>query len=104
MFLQKEQDKTLEKELNKLEESNPPDAEFKTLLVRIMNELKGRIGEPMSTYRKRQENQNGARKHKELEENQTTLEGSKAEQIKQRTPTQKAKRKQVYKEDSLKDL
>ena len=39
----KEQDKTSEKELNEMETSNLPDTEFKTLVIRIFSELRGRI-------------------------------------------------------------
>ena len=39
MVQMKEQNKTPEKELNKIETSNLPDAKFKTLGVRILNEL-----------------------------------------------------------------
>ena len=35
----KEQSQTLEKELNKMEVSNLSDAEFKTLLIRVLKEL-----------------------------------------------------------------
>ena len=35
----KEQNKTPEKELNKMETSKLPDAEFKTLIVRMVKEL-----------------------------------------------------------------
>lgn len=35
----KEQNKTLEKELNKMERSNLSDAEFKTLVIKVLNEL-----------------------------------------------------------------
>ena len=35
----KEQNKTSEKELNKMETSNLLDAEFKTLVIRMLNEL-----------------------------------------------------------------
>ena len=35
----KEQDKSPEKELNKMETSNLLDAEFKTLVIRMLNEL-----------------------------------------------------------------
>ena len=35
----KEQIKTLEKELNKMETSNVSDAEFKTLVIRMLKEL-----------------------------------------------------------------
>ena len=40
----KEQNKTPEKELNKMELSNLPDAELKTLVIRITKELKELIG------------------------------------------------------------
>ena len=39
MALLKEQDKTPEKELNKMEISNLSDAEFKTLVTRMLKEL-----------------------------------------------------------------
>ena len=38
MVQMKEQNKTPEKELNKMEMSNLLDAEFKTLVVRVLNE------------------------------------------------------------------
>ena len=43
MSKMKEQDKTSEKELNEMETSNLPDTEFKTLVIRIFSELRGRI-------------------------------------------------------------
>ena len=45
MFQMKEQDKTLAKEVNEMETSNLPDAEFKTLVTRMLNELRGRINQ-----------------------------------------------------------
>ena len=39
MALLKEQDKTPEKELNKMEISNLSDAEFKTWFIRMLKEL-----------------------------------------------------------------
>ena len=39
MARMKEQIKTQEKELNKMEISNPSDAEFKTLVIRMLKEL-----------------------------------------------------------------
>ena len=39
----KEQIKTPEKELNKMEISNRSDAEFKTLVIRMLSELRGRV-------------------------------------------------------------
>ena len=44
MVQRKEQNKTPEKELNKMELSNLPDAELKTLVIRITKELKELIG------------------------------------------------------------
>ena len=41
----KEQNKTLENEQNKMETSNLLDAEFKTLVKRMLKELKGRVEE-----------------------------------------------------------
>ena len=41
----KEQNKTPEKELNKMETSNLLDTEFKTLVIRMLNELRGRADE-----------------------------------------------------------
>ena len=41
MAQMKEQNKTLEKELNEMEISNLSDAEFKTLVIRILKELSG---------------------------------------------------------------
>ena len=38
----KEQNKTPEKELNKMETSNLPDAEVKTVVIRMFNELRER--------------------------------------------------------------
>ena len=39
----KEQDKAPGKDLNKMEASNPPDAEFETLAIRMFNELRRRV-------------------------------------------------------------
>ena len=39
MARMKEQNKTLEKQLNKMEISNLSDAEFKTLVIRMLKEL-----------------------------------------------------------------
>ena len=41
MAQMKEQNKTTEKELNEMEISNVSDAEFKTLVIRILKELIG---------------------------------------------------------------
>ena len=40
MAQMKEQDKTPQKELNKMETSNPPGAEFKTLVIRMFKKLR----------------------------------------------------------------
>ena len=40
-----EQEKTLEKELNKMEAIDLPDAKLKTLVVRMFKELRGKIDE-----------------------------------------------------------
>ena len=45
MSQMKEQSKTPEKELNKMEISNLLDAEFKALVIRMFNELRGRVVE-----------------------------------------------------------
>ena len=41
----KKQNKTPEKELNKMETSNLLDAEFKTLAIKMLSELRGRVDE-----------------------------------------------------------
>ena len=38
----KEQNKASEKELNQMEMSNLPDAEFTTLVIRMLKELRGK--------------------------------------------------------------
>ena len=48
----KEQDKTLEKELCKMETRNLPDAEFKTLVIRVLNELRGRVDDLSKNFNK----------------------------------------------------
>ena len=52
----KEQNKTPEKELNRMETSNLPDAEFKTVVIRMLNELKGRVEERSENFNKEVEN------------------------------------------------
>ena len=39
----RKQDKTLEEELNKMEANNLPDAEFRTLVIRMLSELRGKV-------------------------------------------------------------
>ena len=41
----KEKNRPPEKELNKMETSNLPDAEFKTLVIGMLNECRGRVDE-----------------------------------------------------------
>ena len=45
MAQMKVKNKTLEKELNKMETSNLLDAEFKTLVTRMLKELRGKVDE-----------------------------------------------------------
>ena len=52
MSQMKEQDKTPEKELNKMETSKLQDAELKTLVVRMLNELRGRVDELSENFNK----------------------------------------------------
>ena len=54
MSQMKEQDKTPEKELNKMETSNLPDAEFKTLVIRMLNELRRRVNELRTSTKRKQ--------------------------------------------------
>ena len=56
MFWMKEQNNTPEKETNKMETSNILDAEFKTLVIRMLNELKGRVDELSENFNKEIEN------------------------------------------------
>ena len=43
MFQMNEQDKSPEKELKKIEASNLTDTEFKTLVIIMLNEFRGRL-------------------------------------------------------------
>ena len=52
MAQMREQIKTPEKELNKMEISKLLDAEFKTLVIRMLNELKGRVNEISGSFSK----------------------------------------------------
>ena len=52
----KEQNKTPDKELNKMETNNLLDTEFKTLFVRMLNELKRRVDELSENFNKEIEN------------------------------------------------
>ena len=53
----KEQNKAPEKELNKMETSNLLDADFKTLVIRMLKKLRGRVDESDNFYK-------GTKKHK----------------------------------------
>ena len=53
MSQMKEQNKTPGKELNKMEISNLLDTEFKTLVIRMLNELRERVDELSETSIKR---------------------------------------------------
>ena len=52
MSQMKEQDKTSEKDLNEMEISNPPDKEFKVMVIKMLPEL-GRIDEHSRTSTER---------------------------------------------------
>ena len=43
MTERKEENRALEKELNKMETRNLPDVKFKTLVIKMFKELRGRI-------------------------------------------------------------
>ena len=49
----KEKNRVPEKELNIVEISNPPDAEVKMLVIRILSELRGRVGELSENFNKK---------------------------------------------------
>ena len=53
MSKMKEQEKTPQKELNKMEANNIPDTEFKMLVIRMFNELRGRMDELSGNITKR---------------------------------------------------
>ena len=52
MSQMKEQNKTPEKELNKMHTSNLPDAEFQTLVIRMFNKLRERVNELIVNFNK----------------------------------------------------
>lgn len=55
IFQTKEQNKTPEKKLNEMETSNMPDKEFKTMILKMLNELE-RIDELIESFNKEIEN------------------------------------------------
>ena len=52
MSQMKEENKAPEKELNKMEMSNLTDAEFQTLVIRMLSELRGRVEELSENFKK----------------------------------------------------
>ena len=56
MFQTKEQDKTTEKELNKMEVSNLPDKEFKVMVIKALMALERRVDELSENFNKEIEN------------------------------------------------
>ena len=56
MALMKEQNKTPEKELKKMETNNLSDARFKTLVIRMLKELRRRVEELSENLNKEIEN------------------------------------------------
>ena len=56
MFWTKEQDKTSEKESNKMEISNLPDKEFKVMIINMLIKLRRRMDESGENFTKVLEN------------------------------------------------
>ena len=56
MFQMKEPNKTPGKELNKMETSNLPDAEFKTLVIRMFNDLSKNFNKRIGNLKMETEN------------------------------------------------
>lgn len=52
MFQMKTQNKAPEKELNEMETSSLSDAQFKTLLIRMLNEVRGEIEKPSENLKR----------------------------------------------------
>ena len=52
MSQMREQSKTPERELQKMEMSNLLDVEFKTLVIKMLNELRRRVGELSENFNK----------------------------------------------------
>ena len=53
----KEHNKTPENQLNKTEIKNPPDVEFKTLVIRMLNDLSENFNEEIGNIKMEIENQ-----------------------------------------------
>ena len=77
MLQMKEQNKTPEKELNKMKTSNLPDAEFKTLVIKMLSELRGKSEELSETFNK--EIGNIKMEIKNIKENQSEIKITKTE-------------------------
>ena len=78
----KGQNKTPEKDLNQMERSNLLNAEFKTLIIRMLNEIRGRVDElRISTNRNRKGNikMNWSKMKNTLTEMRETLQKSTVE-------------------------
>ena len=73
MVQMKEQNKTPEKELNKMEMSNLSDAEFKTLVIRMLKEL----SEDLSSIKSQSEIKDILIEMKNLQENDSRVEEAK---------------------------
>ena len=52
MSQMKEQRKSPEKELNEMEARSPPDTEFKTLVIRMLKELRRRMDDLSENFNK----------------------------------------------------
>ena len=61
---ERKEQKTPEKEVNKMETSNLPDAEFKKQVIRILNELRGRVDQVCENFNNVIRNIKWTRKHK----------------------------------------
>ena len=68
-----EYNKTSEKELNKIETSNLLDAEFKTLVITMLNELRGRVDALSENFNKEMRNRTELENIKNQSEMKNTL-------------------------------
>ena len=77
MFQIKEQDKSSEKEINKMEVINPPDKEYKPIVIRMLTDLQRRMDELSETFNKELENmkKNQSEMKKTILEMKKSLEG-----------------------------
>ena len=88
----KEQNKTPDKELNKMETNNLLDTEFKTLFVRMLNELKRRVDELSENF------------NKEIENIKIETENIKKSQSEMKNTLQGINRDRDETEDKIRDL